>query len=104
MRELIKSAHCAESLANARGGQSHYNATAGMTVHIRNSAIRAPIVPVQDVNQASALYRAFIAHNDFGARDAGECLLKVGTRTVGRVSYNGRVWDMNDKEVILCAC
>lgn len=49
--------------------------------------------PVQTLNQASAFYLRFIEGNNLGARDAGSCEIVDGTKTVARVSYNGRVWE-----------
>lgn len=66
----------------------------GRTIlHIIGSAFGdVPPIEVETVNQASRLYRAFIDKNDFGASEAGSCLLEQDGQTIGHVSYNGKVW------------
>lgn len=64
-----------------------------LTMHITRSAYgKVPVVTIHTLNQASALYRAFLREQNFGSRDAGICQLKLNGKTVARVSFNGRVW------------
>lgn len=63
------------------------------TLQVLRSAVgNSPVTPFETLNQASALYRAFIAKNGFGASEAGECVIRDGAKVVARISYNGKVW------------
>lgn len=65
-----------------------------MTLHVTKTALgNAPVVEITTLNQASAIYRAFIEQNDLGGRDAGIALIKHQGKVVAHVSYNGRVWE-----------
>ena len=52
-----------------------------------------PPVPLEAINDASALYRAFITEHNLGSSQAGVALIKTGELRVARVSYNGKVWE-----------
>jgi len=57
------------------------------------------IIPVGSFLEASAVCRSWIEANNLGGGNwAGGEILKDGI-LVGRVSYNGRVWDIQDKEI-----
>ncbi len=65
---------------------------------------------VTDFKDASSKMRAFVELNDLGASDlAGKCGdiiggpndgKKLGTQLLATVSYNGRVWGTDGKEII----
>lgn len=64
-----------------------------MTLHVTKTALgNAPAVEIQTLNQASALYRAFLRQNNLGAREAGQALIKHGGKVVAHVGFNGTVW------------
>lgn len=64
-----------------------------MTLQVLRSAVgNGPVTPFETLNQASAAYRAFIEQNGFGAREAGACVIRDGSKVVAHVSYNGKVW------------
>ena len=70
--------------------------TAPLTVKIVGSDMGdSPEVPINTLNDASAKYRAFIEENGLGASGAGRCLIMQSGKVVGRVSYNGKVWEGN---------
>ncbi len=49
-------------------------------------------VEVRDFAEASRVCRAYIAKYDLGAGNWPGGIIRQGTRTIARVSYNGRVW------------
>lgn len=52
---------------------------------------RAPLVSLK---HASDGYKAFTSHYDLGGRDSPPCTIETEDGVcVGRISYNGRVWD-----------
>ena len=59
-------------------------------------------VAVKDWSDASAVFRAWIEKNGYGAsnlaKGAGD-ILDMGKK-VAHVSYNGRVWAANGQEII----
>lgn len=59
-------------------------------------------VAVRDWSDASVVFRAWIEKNGYGAsnlaRGAGD-ILDLGKK-VAHVSYNGRVWAANGKEIV----
>lgn len=64
-----------------------------MTLHVTKTALgNAPAVEIQTLNQASALYRAFLRRNNLGAREAGQALIKHQGKVVAHVGFNGTVW------------
>lgn len=60
-------------------------------------------VAVKDWAEASSVFRNWIEKNDYGSsnlvRGAGDVV--VMGKTVGHVSYNGRVWDMSGAEILI---
>jgi hypothetical protein len=65
-----------------------------------------PPVPVTSLKEASQLVQAFISRTGYGSTDFYAYPLRgtvysEGSTLVARVSYNGRVWDAEDRTVIL---
>ena len=62
-------------------------------------------VTVEDWSDASAVFRAWIEKNGYGAsnlaRGAGDIIDM--DKKVAHVSYNGRVWAVNGKEIVFAA-
>lgn len=58
-------------------------------------------VPVENFKHAKAMFEAYRDGKDLASSEMKKSDGKVfeGKIQVGRVSYNGRVWDMNDKEI-----
>lgn len=66
--------------------------------HIR---IRTQVVEVPDYYAASKVCRRFINENDLGAGNwTGGDVIEAGA-LVARVSYNGRVWDNENREIAI---
>ena len=61
---------------------------------------REKAVTVSSFVEASAVCRAYIDRNGLGGGNwtGGEVFADDGTR-LGRISYNGRVWDLNAAEI-----
>ncbi len=59
-------------------------------------------ITVMSLQQARDACQRFIATNDLGGGNwtGGQVFFKNG-KQVARISYNGRVWDMEEKEIIL---
>jgi hypothetical protein len=59
--------------------------------------------PAVSFLQASVKFRRYIEQDFLGASDLKKTdgRLSVGGKTIGRVSYNGRVWLTNGTEVAL---
>ena len=65
---------------------------------------RAKWVPVNSMSEASALCAAFIAQHELGGGNwSGGQIRNHAGRQIARVSYNARVWDMNDNEIVEAA-
>jgi hypothetical protein len=57
-------------------------------------------VNVRDLAEARERCLHFIVHNDLGGGNfSGGEVRDDANKTIARVSYNGRVWDTNDKEI-----
>ena len=72
--------------------------------YIHLAALGAPTldVPVQFADEAAKLFAAYRDKYGFGASEMeAECgrIYDRQNRTVGRISYNGRIWDANDNPV-----
>lgn len=48
--------------------------------------------PFPGIVEASTIYRETIEALDLGSSQTPPCLLVAGGKTVGHVSYNGKVW------------
>ncbi len=63
-------------------------------------------VQVESLREASAKFREHIERLNLGASEVGEakvctCLFEDGkNEQVARISYNGRVWGMDGKEIV----
>ena len=65
---------------------------------------------VSDLKDAASKFRTFITVNDLGASDLmGKCGYivggpndgkKLGKTVIATVSYNGRIWGLDGKEII----
>lgn len=53
------------------------------------------------INDLRKSVLAFQGDNDIGGGNWGEATLTKDGKVVGRMSYNGRLWDGDDKEIIL---
>lgn len=59
-------------------------------------------VEVDDFSEASKVCRTYIVDNDLGGGNwTGGKVLGDHDLEIAYVSYNGRVWDMNNKEIEL---
>ena len=60
-------------------------------------------VDVPDLKSASVRFRMWIAETGLGGGNMTKESGKVfdGDQVVARVSYNGRVWDAEDKEILV---
>lgn len=55
---------------------------------------------VENFTEASKLIRDYIDYHDLGASTfTGGAMYDDDGKYIGRVSYNGRVWDPNDNEI-----
>jgi len=74
------------------------------TFHIRLAVIGAPTlnIPVRFADEASRVFCAFRKKYQFGASameaDCGYIYNSAGT-FVGKISYNGRIWDADGNPV-----
>ena len=60
------------------------------------------MVGVESIEQAAKVCRAYITRNELGGGNwtGGKVYQVNGKKTlVARISYNGRAWDNNDKEI-----
>lgn len=64
-----------------------------------NPKARRHVVPVQNIAAASAMCRQYIERNGLGGGNwTGGDVMRDGKK-VARISYNGRAWDLNNKEI-----
>jgi len=57
------------------------------------------IVKINSLQEASKVCRDFIEENDLGGGNwSGGKVYENGLQ-IARISYNGRIWDMEDKEI-----
>lgn len=52
-------------------------------------------VQVDSIDAASRFCREVIEYNDLGSRDWKDAKVYDGANQIARVSYNGRVWNMD---------
>lgn len=59
------------------------------------------VVGVDTIAEAQAFWRRMLVCNDWGASDAPSVrVINVETgEPIARISYNGRAWDMQGKEI-----
>ena len=57
------------------------------------------LVEVADYAQASRVCRAYIDRNELGGGNWTGGAIRLGRKTVARVSYNGRVWAADGTEI-----
>lgn len=63
------------------------------TLHIKDDyKVVVPPFPFSHLWEASQHYRKYIEDNDYGARDAGDGVIKYKDKVIARVSYNGKIW------------
>lgn len=70
------------------------------------------LAPAASIKEAQQIVRDFIDENDLGAgcspeSDAftgGELFYKDGKKQIGRISYNGRAWDLHNEELFHDYC
>jgi hypothetical protein len=72
--------------------------------HIHLAALGAPTldIPVRYADEASKLFSVYRDRYGFGASEMeAECgrIYDSQDRTVGRISYNGRIWDATENPV-----
>lgn len=77
-----------------------------MRVRLNSAKNRKGFVEVVDLAAASKAVRAEITAHDLGASDClpgfGDVFAgAIGGMKIARVSYNGRVWNLNGDEVTL---
>jgi len=58
---------------------------------------------VASLAEASRTCREYIEQNDLGGGNWTGGQVCLGNVEIGRVSYNGRVWDVNGREILLDA-
>jgi hypothetical protein len=58
------------------------------------------IVPVESLAEASGVCLGYIDRNDLGFGNWTGGQVSDGKKQVAIVSYNGRIWDMDGKEII----
>lgn len=70
---------------------------------VKNGGFPKPeIVKVKTFAEASDACRAYIVKYDLGGGNwGGYGHIWIGSKHVGRVSFNGRVWDNDGKEILL---
>ena len=71
-------------------------------IHLAASGAPTFNVPVQFADEASEVFSAYRDRYEFGASAMKEgCgnIYDCQNRLVGRISYNGRIWDANGKPV-----
>ena len=62
----------------------------------RNVTIKEKTIQINTITEASKICRDFINEHELGGGNwSGGKILSNGEQ-IGRVSYNGRIWDMND--------
>jgi hypothetical protein len=77
------------------GSEQHY-------IHLAASGAPTFNVPVQFADGASEVFSAYRDRYGFGAsamKTGCGNIYGGGNRVVGRISYNGRIWDANGKPV-----
>jgi hypothetical protein len=57
-------------------------------------------VEVKDFAEASRVCRQYIEENDLGGGNWTGGQVCEGAKQIARISYNGRIWDMEGKEII----
>jgi hypothetical protein len=65
------------------------------------SPTRKKAVEIQSLSEASSEVRKFIDMNGFGLSDffGGEVYDSTTNKLIAKVSYNGRIWDINGCEI-----
>jgi len=64
-----------------------------------NSSARKHFVSVATLRDASNACRAYIEKNGLGGGNWTGGQVIQGNKDIARISYNGRIWDMNDNEI-----
>ena len=66
------------------------------------SLTRKKAVEVESLPAASAAVRQFIELNNFGSSDfvGGEIYDSSTNKLIAKVSYNGRIWNLQDVEIL----
>jgi hypothetical protein len=89
---------------NPKGGNHEVKLAHGPNPDIRGGgywggkpAVKTHWVTVKDFAEASAVCRAFINKHELGGGNWTGGQVKDGNRNIARVSYNGRVWDLNNQ-------
>ena len=57
-------------------------------------------VNVHDLKQASKVCRDYIEEYDLGGGNWIGGQVFDGEKQIARISYNGRIWDLDDKEIL----
>jgi len=55
-------------------------------------------LPCKDLQHGAQVFRDFLWENDLGASLCDEAFIKEGKKILCRVSYNGRLWDIETDE------
>jgi len=63
-------------------------------------AITKTLVPVDNSEQASNIVKEFIDDNNLGGGNWTGGKIFYDGENIGRVSYNGRVWDINNDPLV----
>jgi len=58
------------------------------------------IVEVDSLQKASEVCSLYIGKWDLGGGNWNGGQVFAGDRQIARISYNGRIWDMTDKEIV----
>lgn len=59
------------------------------------------IIMVQTLKEASEQCKAYIAEWNLGSGNWNGGQVYEGSKRIAQITYNGRIWDMNDKEIVL---
>jgi hypothetical protein len=74
---------------------------------IFNAKKKRHVIECGSIREASKLFRDFIEKFNLGSSDCLEAHIKQGEKTIGLISYNGRVWEwtgssLNPGELLYC--